>query len=145
MKVQDELEQILLDEAKIEGKNEQIVRLESSAMRMTAAMDGEIVSRSRSNDQLAKYMERKEKLTKEIAKLQEQNDSRKDYLSSIIDSLKNPLFIKILYAMYFAGKSAETIGYDLGYCTRNIYYLRDKALQEAEKIIAESRSIRKFS
>lgn len=138
LKAQEELEQILLDEAKIEGKNEQLVRLESMAMKMTAAMDGEVVSRSRSNDPMGRYLKQKEKLEKEIAQLQEENERRKEFLTGIIDNLKNKTFIRILYGLYFNGKSAEAIAQELGYCTRNIYFLRDNALATVQKIVDES-------
>lgn len=137
MKAQEELEQILLDEAKIECKEEQLVRLESSAMRMTAVMDGEIVSRTRNNDPLGTYKEQKEKLEKEIAWLRAKNESRKEFLSRIIDSLRKKAYIKILYGLFFNAKELDEVANEIGYSYRHTQDLRDIAIQEVQKIMDE--------
>lgn len=137
MKAQEELEQILLDEAAIEGKCEQLVRLESLAMRMTATMEGEIVSRTRNNDPLGTYEVQKEKLEKEIAQLQEKNERRKEFLSGIIDSLRKPAYIKILYGLFFNGKDLTDVSDAIGYSYRHTQDLRDIAVQEVQKIMDE--------
>jgi hypothetical protein len=138
LKVQEELEQILLDEAKIECKEEQLVRLESSAMRMTAAMDGEIVSRTRNNDPLGTYKEQKEKLEKEIAWLRTKNERRKEFLSGIIDGLRKKAYIKILYGLFFNAKELDEVANEIGYSYRHTQDLRDIAIQEVQKIMDES-------
>ena len=145
MKAQEELEQILIDEAIIESKNEQLVRLESLAMRMTAAMDGEIVSRTRNNDPMGTYEVQKEKLEKEIARIQEKNDRRKEFLSSIIDSLRKPAYIKILYGLFFNGKDLTEVADEIGYSYRHTQDLRDIAVLEVQKSIDGSESSHKIS
>lgn len=145
MKAQEELEQILIDEAIIESKNEQLVRLESLAMRMTAAMDGEIVSRTRNNDPMGTYEVQKEKLEKEIARIQEKNDRRKEFLSSIIDSLRKPAYIKILYGLFFNGKDLTEVADEIGYSYRHTQDLRDIAVLEVQKFIDGSESSHKIS
>lgn len=145
MKAQEELEQILIDEAIIESKNEQLVRLESLAMRMTAAMDGEIVSRTRNNDPMGTYKVQKEKLEKEIARIQGKNDRRKEFLSSIIDSLRKPAYIKILYGLFFNGKDLTEVADEIGYSYRHTQDLRDIAVLEVQKSIDGSESSHKIS
>ena len=145
MKAQEELEQILIDEAIIESKNEQLVRLESLAMRMTAAMDGEIVSRTRNNDPMGTYKVQKEKLENEIARIQEKNDRRKEFLSSIIDSLRKPAYIKILYGLFFNGKDLTEVADEIGYSYRHTQDLRDIAVLEVQKFIDGSESSHKIS
>lgn len=145
MKAQEELEQILIDEAIIESKNEQLVRLESLAMRMTAAMDGEIVSRTRNNDPMGTYKVQKEKLENEIARIQEKNDRRKEFLSSIIDSLRKPAYIKILYGLFFNGKDLTEVADEIGYSYRHTQDLRDIAVLEVQKSIDGSESSHKIS
>ena len=145
MKAQEELEQILIDEAIIESKNEQLERLESSAMRVTAAMDGEIVSRTRNNDPLGTYKVQKEKLEKEIERLQAQNDRRKDFLSSIIDSLRKPAYIKILYGLFFNGKDLTEVSDAIGYSYRHTQDLRDDAINTVQKIMDNIESSHKIS
>lgn len=145
MKALDELEQILLDEAAIEGKSEQLVRLESLAMRMTATMEAEIVSRTRNNDPLGTYKVQKEKLEKEIAHLQEKNERRKEFLSSIIDKLRKPAYIKILYGLFFNGKELTEVSDTIGYSYRHTQDLRDIAVQEVQKIMDEIEKSHKIS
>lgn len=137
MKAQDELEKILTDEALIESKIEELIRLDSLAKKMTAAMDGEIVSGSKNLDPMGTVIANKEMLFCEIVRLQEANAKRKAYMTGIIDGLKKPVFIKILYGRYFNGKSLNTIADEEGYCYRNICYLHGNALQAVEKNMVE--------
>lgn len=145
MKAQEELEQILLDEAILEEKNEQLIRLEYSAMRMTAAMDGEIVSRSRNNDPMGTFMENKEKLEKDIARIQAKNERRKAFLSGIIDSLRKVAYIKILYGVYFNGKDLTEVADAIGYSYRHTQDLRDDAIATVQKIMDEHKKTHKIS
>ncbi len=135
MNAQEELENILIDEAKIEGKEEQLIRLESQAMKMTAAMDGETVSRSRNDDPLGTYMKQKEKLESEIAKLREENERRKALLSGIIDGLRKPVYIKILYGHYFNGKSFKKLSNETVYSYRHLQNLKDDAVKAVQKML----------
>ena len=145
MKAQEELEKILTDEALVESKTEELIRLDSLAKKMTAALDGESVSRSRNLDPMGTVIASKDKLFCEIARIQEANEKRKAYLSGIIDGLKKPVFIKILYGRYFNGKSLNTIAEEEGYCYRNICYLHGNALQAMEKIMGDGESFHIFS
>ena len=138
MKAQDELEKILTDEALIESKLEELIRLDSLAKKMTAAMDGEIVSGSKNLDPMGTVIANKEMLFCEIVRLQEANAKRKAYMTGIIDGLKKPVFIKILYGRYFNGKSLNMIADEEGYCYRNICYLHGNALQAVEKNMVDS-------
>ena len=145
MKAQEELEQILLDEAAIEGKYEQLVRLESLAMRMTASVDCEVVSRTRNTDPMGTYKVQKEKLENDIAQLQAKNDRRKEFLSSIIDQLRKPAYIKILYGVFFNGKDLTEVSDIIGYSYRHTQDLRDIAIQSVQKIMDEIESSHKIS
>lgn len=138
MKAQDELLKIETFEALIESKTEELIRLDSLAKKMTAAMDGEAVSGSKNLDPMGTVIAKKEMLFQEIGRLQNENEKRKAYLSGIIDGMKKPVFIKILYGRYFNGKSLNTIAAEEGYCYRNICYLHGNALQAVEKIMNES-------
>lgn len=137
MKAQEELQKILTYEALIESKTEELIRLGSLAEKMTAAMDGEAVSRSRNLDPMGTVIAKKERLYQEIGRLQDAYEKQKAFLSGIIDGLGKPVFIKILYGRYFNGKSLNTIAVEEGYCYRNICYLHGNALQAVEKIMGE--------
>lgn len=136
MKAQEELSKILHYEALIESKSEELIRLDSLAKKMTAAMDGEAVSRSKNLDPMGTVIAKKEMLFNEIVQLQEAYEKQKAFLSGIIDGLQKPVFIKILYGRYFNSKSLNTIANEEGYCYRNICYLHGNALQAVENEMA---------
>ena len=52
MKAQEGLQEIMLYDAKINSKLEELARLKSLATKVTAVMDGEAVSRTRNLDKL---------------------------------------------------------------------------------------------
>ena len=137
MKAQEELSKILHYEALIESKSEELIRLDSLAKKMTAAMDGEAVSGSKNLDPMGTVIAKKEKLFNDIVRLQKDYEEQKAFLSGIIDGLQKPVFIKILYGRYFNGKSLNTIAEEEGYCYRNICYLHGNALQAVEKIMVD--------
>lgn len=135
MNAKEELENILIWEAKIEGKAEQIKRLEAMAMKTTSAMGGEVVSRTRDNDPHGRYMVKKEKLEKEVVALQAENEHRKDVLSHMIDNLRNPVHIRVLYGLFFNKKSMSCIAEEINYSYRHVINLRDDGIAEVQKII----------
>ena len=132
MKAQEELEKILTFDALIECKNEELLRLASIAEKMTATMDGEAVSRTRNLDPLGDALTRKNLKEKEIEQLKADHERRVAFYTCIIDNLRKPVFIKILYKRYFFGKSLRDIAEEEGFCYRNICYLHGNALQAVE-------------
>lgn len=135
MDAKEELKNILLWEAKIDGKLEQIKRLEAQAMKVTSAMGGESVSRTRDNDPHGRYMVQRERLEKAIVALQMENERRKRFFARIIDDLRNPMHIRVLYGLYFNGKKPATIAEEIKYCYRQVLNFRDDALAEVQKIV----------
>lgn len=138
MKAQAELEKILTYEALIESKSEELERLDSLAKKMTAAMNGDAVTSSKNLDPMGNTLVKKRLLFEEIGRLQIAYENQKEYLSSIIDKLNKPVFIKILYGRYFMGKKLTQIAKEEGYCYRNICTLHGNALQAVEKSMKEN-------
>lgn len=146
MKAQEELEKILAFDATMECKNalleckeEELERLASIAEKTTATMEGEAVSRTRNTDPLGEAVlkiQQKEKeielLKDEIEQIKAEHEQREVHYRSIIDNLRKPVFIKILYGKYFLGKSLNKIAEEQGFCYRNICYLHGNALQAVE-------------
>lgn len=152
MKAQDELEKILNDtdleckEAVLECQEEELARLRSLSERVTASMDGEVVSRTRNTDpmgEVMKQIEAKEKeieYTKaEIESLKAIHDRRIERLNSIVNNLRKPMHIKILRKRYFIGKGLDEIADEEGYCYRNICYIHGYALQAVEAALKNSK------
>lgn len=144
MNALEELEKILLNEAKVEVKCESLIRLNSLAEKVTAAMNGETGSGSKDPDKMGNNLVKKEKLQCELAMVHAEYERHRDYMSDVVDRLKNPVSIKILYGLYFNGKELKEVANKIGYSYRHTQDLRDVAVQEVQKIldgIKESHSI----
>ena len=137
MNALEELEKILLNEAKVEGKCESLIRLNSLAEKVTAAMNGETVSGSTDPDKMGNNLVKKEKLKLELVMVQDEYERHRDFMSGIVDRLKNPVSIKILYGLYFNGKELKEVSNEIGYSYRHTQDLRDVAVQDVQKILDE--------
>lgn len=137
MKAHEELKQILLDDAKINSKLEELARLKSLATKVTSVMEGETVSRSRNLDTLGEAVARIIVMQEEINALIDSYVDRKAYYSKIIDGLNNAAQIRVLYGHYYSGKSFQQIADELGYTRRNICYIHGDALRTVEQMIAD--------
>lgn len=137
MNALEELEKILLNEAKVEGKCESLIRLNSLAEKVTAAMNGETVSGSTDPDKMGNNLVKKEKLMRELATVKDEYERHRDFMSGVVDRLKNPVHIKILYGLYFNGKELKDVANEIGYSYRHTQDLRDVAVQAVQKILDE--------
>lgn len=140
MNAQEELEKIPRYEALIESKMENVVRMDSLAQKMTATMGGEAVSGSRNLDPLGTVIAKKEALLQEIARIQKDYDRQKEFLSGIIDGMQKPVYIKILYGVYFHGKKLTKVANEIGYSYRHTQDLHTDSLQAVQKIMDEIES-----
>ena len=137
MNALEELEKILLNEAKVEGKCESLIRLNSLAEKVTAAMNGETVSGSTDPDKMGNNLVKKEKLKRELAMVEDEYERHRDFMSGVVDRLKKPVYIKILYGLYFNGKELKDVADEIGYSYRHTQDLRDIAVQDVQKILDE--------
>lgn len=135
MKAQEALSKILLDDAIIDAKLEELARLKALSTKVTAVMEGEVVSRTRSTDTMADTIAKIIETENEVNSLIDSYVDRKAYFSKIIDGLNSAMQIRVLYAHYYAGKSFQQIADELGYSRRNICYIHGDALQAVEKIM----------
>ena len=137
MNALEELEKILLNEAKVEGKYESLIRLNSLAEKVTAAMNGETVSGSKDSDKMGNNLVKKEKLMRELAMVKDEYERHRDFMSGVVDRLEKPVYIKILYGLYFNGKELKEVSDEIGYSYRHTQDLRDVAVQAVQKILDE--------
>ena len=145
MKAQEELQKILLDNAKIDSKLEELARMKSLATKVTSVMEGEVVSRTRNTDTMGDTVTKIIEMQEEINRMIDLYIDKKAYFSRIIDSLRNPMQIRVLYGYYFHGKSFQKIANELGYSRRNIGYIHEDAIAAVEKIIAKDKSFPEIS
>lgn len=139
MKAQEELAKILLDNAKIESKLEELAHLNALATKVTATMDTEVVSRTRNTDTMADTIAKIIAMQEEINNLIDSYVDRKAYFSKIIDELNNPMQIRVLYGHYYSGKSFQLIADELGYSRRNICYIHGDALRAVDNIMKKEK------
>lgn len=137
MNALEELEQILIKEAKVESKCENLIRLNSLAEKVTAAINGETVSRTQDHDKMGNHLIKKEALLCEIKRLHDEYERHRDFMSGVVDRLKKPASIKILYGVYFNGKELKEVSDEIGYSYRHTQDLRDVAIQDVQKILDE--------
>lgn len=135
MKAQEELAKILLEDAKIESKLEELAHLNALATKVTATMEYEVVSRTRNTDTMADTVAKIIEMQNQINNLIDSYVDRKEYFSKIIDSLTNPMQIRVLYGHYYFGKSFQQIADEVGYSRRNVCYIHGDALRAVEKIM----------
>ena len=137
MSAKEELRQILLDEAKINYKLEELVRLRSMATKVTSAMSDDVVSRSRypytMENAVDKIIHAQEELNGMIDALIE----KKHYFSSIIDSMDNPAHIQVLTGRYYDGKTLERLSTEMGYSYRHICNIHGDALAAVDAKMKE--------
>lgn len=145
MNAKEELEKILTKEADVEGVCESLIRLHSLAEKVTAAMNGEVVSRSRNNDPMGTFMENKEKLLSKINSLQYEYEHHRDFMYSFVSQLTKPAYKKILYGLYFNGETLTEIADKINYSYRHTQDLQDIAIQELQKIMDDYEKSPKIS
>lgn len=138
MKAQEELEKILTHDAVMECKKEELIRLKSLAEKITASMEGEAVSGSKNLDPMGAVLVKIDLKKEEIERLEAEHEQRKNYYACLIDNLRKPVFIKILYRRYFFDIPLKEIANELGFCYRNICYLHGNALQAVENARKEA-------
>lgn len=137
MNALEELEKILLNEAKVEGKCESLIRLNSLAEKVTAAMNGETVSGSTDPDKMGNNLVKKEKLQRELITLKNEYEQHREFMLGVVDRLKDPVLIKVVYGLYFNGMRLKKVANEIGYSYRHTQDLRDIAVQDVQKILDE--------
>jgi hypothetical protein len=135
LKAQEELKKILLYDAKIESKLEELERLKALATKVTSVMEGEVVSRSRKQDTMGDTIAKIIEMQDELNSLVDEFVDKKSYFSRIIDSLESPLQIRVLYGHYYHGKTFQILADELGYTRRNICYIHGDALSAVESAL----------
>ena len=145
MNAKEELQKILLYETQIECKLEDLARLKALATKMTAAMDGEAVSSSKNPDPMGDAVVKLLMKKDEITRLQNAYENARNYFSKIIDSLPDHRYIKVLYGVYFEGKTLGKIASEMNYSYRNICYIHGGALRAVEKIMNSDESLHNIS
>ena len=133
LEVKVELSEIGRLETIIRCKTEMMERAAALAEKVTAAMGGESVSSSKSNDPMGDATSEKVDLKREIDALQKELSERKHRLSGLIDTLEKPQWIDVLYGVHINRKKRADLAVEMGYSASYIGELHDVAIRELEK------------
>ena len=139
MSAKEELRQILLDDAKINYKTEELMRLRSIATKITSVMSDDVVSRSRYPYTMENAVDKIIHAQEELNEMIDAFIEKKNFFSSIIDSLDNPAHIRVLTGRYYDGKTLERLSTEMGYSYRHMCNIHGDALAAVELKIKEKK------
>ena len=129
------LQQIKRCDTKIDSGVEELTRLKALATRVTAALSGEVVSRTRQNDTMADAVARIIKLQQEIDKEVDRYIELKREVAERLSRLENPVYYQVLHSRYILYKTWEQIACDMDYSYQWVCELHGRALQEFGKLM----------
>ena len=132
------LNQIHLINERINDGLEDLARVEAMATKVTAAMDGEVVSGTKNNDKMADAVVKIIQLKEELNGLVDEYVDIKREATELLSKIENPVHYKILHSRYMLRKSWEQIADDIGYTYQWTCQLHGRALLEFRKILQEN-------
>lgn len=134
MKAKAYLNQIEYMDVKINTRIEEVARLNALATKTTAAMGGERVQASGSQQKMADCVTRIVALKNEINKEIDKLVGRKQEALKLMDEYCEPDCITLLYARYFQYKAWETIAVEMKYSYKWVSGgLHQRALAQLQK------------
>ena len=131
------LQQIKRCDIKIDSGVEELERLKALATRVTSAMSGEVVSRSRNTDTLGDTVAKIIKLQEDIDREVDRYVDLKREALRLLGQLENPLYYQILHSRYFLYKTWEQIACDMDFTYQWVCELHGRALQEFGKLMEQ--------
>ena len=123
------LRQVKLYDTLTNNKLDELQALEDKVTKITASLGGEIVSGSRSQDKLGDAVARIVDFERELKEDLDIYKLAKQQVSEIVDRVKDPDQVNVLYKLYFFDKSWEQIAEEMNMTSRNAQYIHGRALQ----------------
>lgn len=129
------LKQIRMLDIKINDGIEELAQAKALATKVTAAMDGEVVSGSKNHDKMTDAVEKIINLQEQINRdVDKYVDIKRDTMDLLLQ-IENPVHYKILHSRYVLYKTWEQIACDIGFTYQWVCQLHGVALLEFEKIL----------
>ena len=129
------LQQIKRCDIKIDSGVEELSRLNALATRVTSAMSGDVVSRTRNNDTLGDTVAKIIKLQEDIDREVDRYVDLKREVTELLDRMENPVYYQILHSRYILYKTWEQIACDMDFTYQWVCELHGRALQEFGKLM----------
>ena len=143
MTAKEYLNQARLLDQRINAKLERVTRLRALTERVTAAMDGEVVSHTRNvmslQDQIARLMDEEESLNAAIDRLVDLKSEVSEVLTLIHDT-DCQLLLELRYLCF---REWEEIAEVMHFHVRTVYKLHGRALRKLTEVL-ESEEYRKI-
>lgn len=131
------LQQIKRCDIKIDNGVEELARLNALATRVTSAMSGDVVSRTRNTDTLGDTVAKIIKLQEELNREVDRYVDLKREANELLSKLESPIYYQILHSRYILYKTWEQIACDMDFTYQWVCELHGRALQEFGKLLEE--------
>lgn len=131
------LQQIKRCDIKIDNGVEELERLKALATRVTSAMSGDVVSRTRNTDTLGDTIAKIIKLQDDLNREVDRYVDLKREVIVMLYRLENPVYYQILHSRYILYKTWEQIACDMDFTYQWVCELHGRALQEFGKLMEQ--------
>lgn len=124
------LQQIERLEKMIQNKLSEIYRLKTMACSVSVSNENEKVQTSSDKDQLGATVAKLIDVERETNALVDSFINKRNHIIKQIDDIENTDYYSVLSLYYISGYTIEEIASKMNYTTRNVFKIRNKALDE---------------
>lgn len=137
MGAKEYLEQVKLFDAHINNKLDELERLKALVMKVTSTWKGDVVSGGGNQDKLGDAVARIVDLQHEVNQAIDDYIDKQKEIGAILDQIKDPDQLRVLYKRYFDGLTWEQIACDMHMTYRNVCYIHGRALQAVGRLLGD--------
>ena len=130
------LQQVKLCDMHINEKLEELDRLKALTMKITSTWKQDSVSGSGNLDKLGDAIAKIIDLEADINNAVDIYVDKKKEVTALIEKIKDPDQVSVLYKRYFQDEPWERIACEMGFTYRNVCYIHGRALQTVEGLLA---------
>lgn len=131
------LQQVKMCDVHINNRLEELARLKALATKITSNWSSEPGGGSGNQDKLGDAVAKIIDLQQEINEAVDAFVDKKNEVREVLERIKNPDQLDLLYKVYFQYQTLEQAACDMGYTYRNVCYIHGKALQEVERLLKQ--------
>ena len=139
------LKQVKLYNTHISNKLDEMDRLKDIVTKVTTSLSFDPVHGSGNQDKLGNAVARIVDLQTEVNQAIDAYIDKKREICLVIDQIKDPDQLRVLYKRYFDDLTWEQIACDMHMSYRNVCYIHGKALQAVAKILERKESLHLIS
>lgn len=129
------LQQVKMCDVHINNRLEELASLKALATKITSTWSSEPGGGSGNQDKLGDAVAKIVDIQQEINEAVDAFVDKKNEVRELLEGIKNPDQLDVLYKVYFQYQTLEQAACDMGYSYRNVCYIHGKALQEVERLL----------